>query len=66
MKYHDDELLYASCEGTGYFFTEVLTEHIHARVKDICTSLGFTNYFVHGFQSRIETEHFLELDRRLS
>jgi len=65
MKYYDDELLYASDEQTGYFFTEVLTEKIHARVKDTCACLGFTNYFVHGFQSRIETEHFLEIDRRL-
>lgn len=65
MKYYDEELLYASDENTGYFFTETLTPKISEKIRTECSKHGFTNYFIHGFTSHIDDEHFLKLDRRL-
>lgn len=67
MRYHDnDELLYASDEGIGYFFTECLTPKIAKQIKTTCQQLGFTDYFIHGYSCYIEEDHFQKVDIRLS
>jgi len=64
MKYYEHELVYASESGTAYFFVEVLTSKIFAQITELCAKMGFTDFLVHAYQSRVTDDHVLRLEQR--
>lgn len=65
MKYYEHELLYASESGTAYFFVEILTTKIFAQIKELCAKMGFSDFLVHAYQSRITDDHVHKLEQRI-
>lgn len=65
MKYYEHESLYASESGTAYFFVEVLTSNVFTQIKELCATMGFTDFLVHAYQSRITNDHVLRLEQRM-